>query len=85
MDNLDKLRILLPHWIEHNDEHADEFTGWADKALAEGQGHLSACIQAAAQKLREANSALRDGLDDLGEAHEPGHPPHSPHDHHHPH
>jgi len=25
MDEVEKLRVLLPHWIEHNSEHAEEF------------------------------------------------------------
>ena len=32
----DKLRILLPHWIEHNAEHAAEFRQWAGKARGAG-------------------------------------------------
>jgi len=31
MNDPDKLRVLLPHWIEHTDEHAGEFRGWARK------------------------------------------------------
>jgi hypothetical protein len=29
MDETDKLRVLIPHWIDHNNEHAAEFRGWA--------------------------------------------------------
>jgi hypothetical protein len=36
MTELDKLRALLPHWIEHNAEHAAEFRNWAEKARATG-------------------------------------------------
>ena len=28
MDNLEKLRILLQHWIEHNGGHVAEFAKW---------------------------------------------------------
>jgi len=31
-DDLAKLRILLPHWIEHNEEHAASFQRWAARA-----------------------------------------------------
>ena len=27
MNETDKLRVLIPHWIEHNEEHAREFHG----------------------------------------------------------
>jgi hypothetical protein len=32
MNETDKLRVLIPHWIEHNSEHADEFRRWAEQA-----------------------------------------------------
>ncbi|MCK5006457.1 MAG: CooT family nickel-binding protein [Spirochaetales bacterium] len=32
MKDTDKLRVLLSHWVEHNEEHAVEFLRWADKA-----------------------------------------------------
>jgi hypothetical protein len=33
--DLEKLRVLLPHWIEHNAEHAAEFRQWAERAGAD--------------------------------------------------
>jgi hypothetical protein len=36
MTDQSKLRALLPHWIEHNAEHAAEFRNWAEKARAAG-------------------------------------------------
>ena len=32
MNKSDKLRVLIPHWIEHNAERADEFRRWAEQA-----------------------------------------------------
>jgi len=34
---VDKLRILLPHWIEHDMEHAAEFRRWAEVAGEAGE------------------------------------------------
>ncbi len=31
MNQLEKLRVLLPHWIEHNRGHAEECRKWADQ------------------------------------------------------
>ena len=28
MNEIDKFRILLPHWIEHNKNHEEEFNKW---------------------------------------------------------
>ncbi len=36
MDELEKLQVLLPHWIEHNRGHAEECGKWADLAGQEG-------------------------------------------------
>jgi len=32
MDENTKLRMLLPHWIEHNGEHAQEFRDYAGRS-----------------------------------------------------
>ena len=32
MDETEKLRVLLPHWIEHNGEHAQEFRDYAERS-----------------------------------------------------
>lgn len=56
-----KLRVLLPHWIQHNDDHAAEFRVWARRAGQAG-GH----IEAAAQHYEEANFMLKEALEQLG-------------------
>jgi hypothetical protein len=75
MNERDKLRVLLPHWIEHNGEHAQEFHNWADRA-----GSARADILDAARLVEEANARLQNALDKLGGAleHE-----HEHHHHHH--
>ena len=70
MSEHEKLRILLPHWIDHNGEHAAEFRRWA-----EGAGQAEERILAAAQLVEEANGQLEEALDALG----------GPLEHHHPH
>jgi hypothetical protein len=54
MSELDKLRVLLPHWIEHNAEHAAEFRQWAERA-----GPAQAMIQEAAASMEQANQFLQ--------------------------
>jgi hypothetical protein len=60
MTERDKLRALLPHWIEHNTEHAADFRLWA--ALA---GDAEADIEAAATKMEAANESLAAALEKL--------------------
>jgi hypothetical protein len=61
MSETDKLRVLLPHWIEHNGEHAWEFREWAGRAGAAGEA-----LAAAAGLIEEANAQLEAALDQLG-------------------
>jgi hypothetical protein len=59
--DLEKLRVLLPHWIEHNAEHAGEFQTWAERGREAGEQ-----IPEAAQYLGLANQALKQALEKLG-------------------
>jgi hypothetical protein len=61
----DKLRVLLPHWIEHNAEHAAEFRLWAEKARAAGQKEVAEEIDTAAKELGWVNEALSAALRQL--------------------
>ena len=61
MTEQDKLRTLLPHWIEHNAEHGSEFRRWARLA-----GGAAADIEAAAAQMETANQALAAALEKLG-------------------
>ncbi len=61
MDETEKLRVLLPHWIEHNGEHAQEFRDYAERS-----GQVKNQLVAAARLLEEANTRLSAALDELG-------------------
>jgi len=68
MNDIEKLRVLLPHWLEHNQEHAAEFASWADKASAAGQEAVDRELHRAAEAMRQANDALQTALAELGGA-----------------
>jgi hypothetical protein len=59
--NSEKLRFLIPHWIEHNQEHANEFRDWASRV-----GIAREDILKAAEHLEKASYALEAGLEKLG-------------------
>lgn len=61
MKDLEKLRVLLPHWIEHNDEHAAEFREWAVRA-----GEAEEDILEAARLLEQATGLLQSAMEKLG-------------------
>ncbi|MDH7486151.1 MAG: hypothetical protein QHJ81_07715 [Anaerolineae bacterium] len=67
MSDLAKLQVLLPHWMEHNDEHAAEFREWAEKARAAGQEDMAEEINRAARQLKSVNEALAAALEKLGQ------------------
>ncbi len=71
MNELEKLRVLIPNWIEHNEAHADEFERWSEKA-----GEALEDILTAAKAMEDANEALKAALEKLGGPLE--------HHHHHP-
>jgi hypothetical protein len=67
MDEREKLRILIHHWIEHNREHAEEFREWAGEARAIEEQAASDNILKAAERLEEANEFLLRAAEKLKE------------------
>jgi hypothetical protein len=61
MKDIDKLRVLLPHWIEHNDEHSAEFRAWALRA-----GEAQQDLLKGAQLLEDATASLESAMKKLG-------------------
>ena len=61
MKEMDKLRVLIPHWIKHNEEHAEEFCAWAERA-----GEASADILASVAAMSRVNELLASALGKLG-------------------
>lgn len=82
MNDLDKLRVMLPHWIEHNSGHGGEFLQWAGTMEAAGKPDIAELLKRAAASLRNAEAALRDAL---GKAGGPLAAPGGGHHHSHPH
>ena len=67
MTDLQRLRILLPHWIEHNAEHAAEFREWAERARVAGQEGPTSDIALAAEELERVSEQLAAALEKLGQ------------------
>lgn len=57
MTEPDKLKKLLEHWAEHNEEHAKTYLEWAEKAAASGDKELFAVLKEIAE-----NTKKMDGL-----------------------
>jgi hypothetical protein len=53
MDDLQKLKHLIGHWKEHNEEHAQTYLEWSKKADAAGRGELAAILRELAEGTQE--------------------------------
>ena len=76
---VEKLRILLPHWIEHNNSHIAEFVKWRQVVAEETGGKASEKIDEAVAAMENAGKALNEALGELGGGLEGHH--HHHHDH----
>ncbi|MFO8009370.1 MAG: hypothetical protein R6U89_01015 [Dehalococcoidia bacterium] len=59
MEDREKLKHILSHWMEHNDEHAGEFREWADKAERLGEMAVRDRIVEAIEQLKKVNEVLK--------------------------
>jgi hypothetical protein len=53
MNETEKLQMLIPHWLEHNEEHAEEYRLWAKQA-----GDAAKDILVAADLMAQVNAAF---------------------------
>jgi len=82
MNELEKLRVLLPHWIEHNRGHAEECNKWATLAGQERNAkEVKSNLNAAFTAMEEVNKYLEKALTAAGGA--ATNDTHGHHHHHH--
>ena len=79
MKEMEKLRVLLPHWIEHNNGHEAECSKWIEIATENGQKEVADNIAEAVKTMQQVNSLLEKALQQAGGRLE------DPHHHHHSH
>jgi hypothetical protein len=53
-----KLTILLPHWLEHNREHAAEYDKWALQAKVQGFTEVYLPLKEASDGIQKTNEKL---------------------------
>lgn len=63
---VEKLRILLPHWIDHNNSHIAEFTKWRQVVAEETGGQAVERLDEAVAAMEKAGRALNEALAELG-------------------
>jgi nickel/cobalt exporter len=63
-----KLKTLLDYWVEHNQEHSQEFKEWVDKARALGEKEVADELLLASQEMDKVSEILSKTLKRLQEA-----------------
>ena len=84
MENVEKLRVLLQHWIDHNKGHVDEFENWRKLMTDENQDKLAGHITEAIKLMATVNAELGKALHEVGGP-KAGEEEHHHHHHHHDH
>lgn len=85
MDNVEKLRIMLQHWIEHNKGHVEEFEKWRETMTTDGQASLAGQIAEAIKTMGVVNTQLEKALEEIGGPKDDDDHHHHGHHHHHHH
>jgi len=65
MEKRERLKVILEHWIRHNEVHLEEYRRWANRASSFGFDGVRERILAAAEKIAEANAILREAQESL--------------------
>jgi len=66
MENVEKLRVLLQHWIDHNKGHTGEFAKWQKLMADDDKGVIADHIGEAIKEMDKANEYLAKGLQEAG-------------------
>ncbi len=83
MDNVEKLRVMLQHWIEHNKGHVEEFEKWRKLMAEEGNPALAEHITEAVKSMAIVNAQLGKALHEAGGPKTDPEEGHHHHNHHH--
>ena len=62
MDFLEKAKIRIEHWIEHNDQHQEEYANFAQKLAEAGKLEAAKHIQEMVDLSAQSNHSLKKAL-----------------------
>ncbi len=65
-NTIEKLRVLLPHWIEHNNNHIAEFRKWEGEAREVSGEEVAQLLDKAISDMEEAGKSLSEALEKVG-------------------
>ena len=64
--DLEKLQMLLTHWLQHNESHGSEYLKWAEVAREDGHATTAEFIEQAVGLLKKADESLGKALESIG-------------------
>lgn len=62
MTELEKLKHLLEHWIEHNDSHIKTYNEWAEKVASLGEKELAGILEQIADESRNLEKLFNQAI-----------------------
>ena len=62
MDNKEKLRVILTHWIEHNSGHVAEFDKWQSLLEEEGSSEFTESFEEEKKRMDKVSEILAEIL-----------------------
>lgn len=62
MDDYNKLKTMLEHWLEHNDEHAGTYAKWARHASALAVDGLPELLDKIASETTKISGLFREAI-----------------------
>jgi len=65
MDDIEKLKRLLHHWMEHNDEHARTYREWAEKTSSLGKKEVSDILDRLYRETKDLGGLFREALKNI--------------------
>lgn len=62
INDAEKLKILLPHWMEHNEEHAASFESWAKTMRSAGREDVAAALEKISREARTLQHLFQEAM-----------------------
>jgi len=63
--DVEKLKLLLPHWIEHTEEHTNDYKKWLERLKGDVSEDIAKNFEKAIQLTEESNKYLKSTLDKM--------------------
>lgn len=64
--DIEKLQMLLTHWLQHNKGHTAEYAKWVEVARRSGHSAAADYIEQALDQLAKADRAFAKALESVG-------------------